>query len=106
MNALDERRRLGWRLLIAALLCCLGLAGPHAAHAIRPDYLQIDQTGLGRYSVLWRTPLLSGMRLPVALRFSEDVRNVIEPAERRLPDSVVERRVIEPAGDLAGKRIE
>jgi hydrogenase/urease accessory protein HupE len=82
------------------------LATAAAAHEVRPAYLQIDQTGPGRYAVLWRTPLLSGMRLPVALRFPEEVRNVTEPSARELPDSIVERRVIEAPDGLAGKRIE
>ena len=55
----------------------------------------------------WRTPLLSGMRLPVALRFSDEVKNVTEPTERELPDSIVERRVVETTnGNLAGDRVE
>jgi hydrogenase/urease accessory protein HupE len=97
---------LGWRVLLAAFAWSLGLATMAAAHEIRPAYLQIDQIGQSRFSVLWRTPLLSGMALPVALRFPGDVRNVIEPAQRQLPDSLVERRVVEAADGLAGKRIE
>jgi hydrogenase/urease accessory protein HupE len=51
--------------------------------------------------------MLSGMRLPVALRFPDSVRNVIAPAERDLPDSIVETRVIETTdGSIAGKRVE
>jgi hydrogenase/urease accessory protein HupE len=92
--------------MVAAVGCMLVLATAAAAHEIRPAYLQIDQTGPTGYTVLWRTPLLSGMRLPVALRFPDSVRNVTEPAERELPDSLVERRVIETADGLAGKRIE
>ena len=37
------------------------------AHESRPAYLQITETAPGRYDVLWRTPLLAGMRLPVRL---------------------------------------
>ena len=76
------------------------------AHEIRPAYLQIDEIGASRYEILWRTPLLAGMRLPVALRFPSDVRNVTEPSESELPDSLVERQIIEAPGGLAGRRIE
>ena len=34
--------------------------------------------------MLWRTPVLSGMRLPVVLKFPADVRHVTEPALREL----------------------
>ena len=77
------------------------------AHESRPAYLEIMETAPGRYDVLWRTPLLAGMRLPVVLKFPDVVRNVTEPALRELSDSLVERRLIEAGGGgLAGKRIE
>jgi hydrogenase/urease accessory protein HupE len=93
------------RLFLALAAACFSLIPMASAHEIRPAYLQIDQTGPNRYNVMWRTPLLSGMRLPVALRFSDDVQNITEPAERELPDSIVERRVIE-TNNLSGKRVE
>ncbi|WP_331372386.1 HupE/UreJ family protein [Sinorhizobium chiapasense] len=95
------------RCWICAVVTIFALVIPAAAHEIRPAYLQIDQTGPTRYSVMWRTPLLSGTRLPVVLQFPEGVRNLMEPAERALPDSLVERRVVETtSGGLSGKRIE
>ncbi|MDI7922216.1 HupE/UreJ family protein [Ferirhizobium litorale] len=94
-------------VLLGAALALVSLVSHAGAHEIRPAYLQIDQSSPGRYTVTWRTPTLSGMRLPVALRFSEAVRNVTEPAERNLPDSIVETRIIEaPDGGLSGERIE
>ena len=101
--ALKPLGRLGVALLLASLV-----APPGAwAHEARPAYLEIKETAPGRFSVLWRTPVLAGMRLPVALRISEDVRNVTEPTVQQLADSIVERRSIEagPNG-LAAKRIE
>jgi hydrogenase/urease accessory protein HupE len=59
-----------------------------------------------RYEVLWRTPVLSGMRLPVVLKLPESVRDVTSPSTQELSDSLVERRVIEAPGGLAGRRIE
>ena len=77
------------------------------AHESRPAYLEIKERAPGRYDVLWRTPVLSGMRLPVVLKFPDDVRHVTEPALRELPDSLIERRLIDAGGSgLAGKRIE
>jgi hydrogenase/urease accessory protein HupE len=77
------------------------------AHESRPAYLEIKETSPDRYAVLWRTPVLSGMRLPVVLKFPDDVRNITEPALRELPDSLIERRLIDAgASGLAGKRFE
>jgi hydrogenase/urease accessory protein HupE len=95
------------RFVTIVFFAVMVLVSNAAAHEIRPAYLQIDQKSASRYAVSWRTPMLSGMRLPVALRFPDNVRNVTAPAERDLPDSMVETRVVETRnGNLAGKRVE
>jgi hypothetical protein len=96
------------RIVWCALSLCGVLATPAAiAHESRPAYLEITETSAGRYDVLWRTPMLAGQRLAVALQLPEEVRNIVEPAERVLPDSIVERRVIDAGtSGLAGKRID
>jgi len=93
---------------IAAALLALLAASPYAhAHESRPAYLELKETAPGQFSVLWRTPVLAGIRLPVALRFPDDARNLSEPSVQELPDSLLERRSVDagPNG-LAGKRIE
>jgi HupE / UreJ protein len=77
------------------------------AHEARPAYLEVRETGPGRYDLLWRTPVLAGMRLPVVLHVPEGVRNLKEPTVQDLTDSLVERRTLDAGpGGLAGKRIE
>lgn len=87
----------------AALL----LAPSAHAHEVRPAYLELKETAPGRFNVLWRTPVLAGMRLPVALKLPDSVRNAKEPVIQELADSLLERRWIDagPTG-LAGTRIE
>ena len=97
--------------MFAAILIGLwaGIGQPKApavAHDARPAYLEISETAPGRYAVLWRTPLLSGMPLPVRLQLPDGIRNVTEPARRELPDSLVERWLIQADAGLSGKRIE
>jgi hydrogenase/urease accessory protein HupE len=99
-----------WRVLIvlAGLLPGLCVTAPPApAHEIRPAYLQIDEVGPGRYHLLWRTPVLAGMRLPIAVRLPDDVSDVTHPAEQELSDSLIIRQIVDagPAG-LSGRRIE
>jgi HupE / UreJ protein len=90
-----------------AFLWLAGLPSFARAHEARPAYLEVRETAPGRYDLLWRTPVLSGMRLPVVLKVPEGVRTVGEPTIQELTDSLLERRTIDagPAG-LAGKRIE
>ncbi len=93
--------------LLAGLLITILLAPPSRAHETRPAYLEINETSPSQFSVLWRTPVLSGMRLPIVLKFPDDVQNIREPTFQELADSLVERRVIDAgASGLAGKRIE
>jgi hypothetical protein len=93
------------RLCLAGLL--LSLASRAAAHEARPAYLEVKETAPGRYDLLWRTPVLAGMRLPVVLQVPASVRNLKDPSVQELTDSLLERRTIGagPEG-LAGKRIE
>ncbi|MCC7325663.1 MAG: HupE/UreJ family protein [Burkholderiales bacterium] len=90
-------------LIVAAILASLPVSA--WAHESRPAYLEINETAPGRYDVLWRTPVLSGMRLPVVIEFADGTRNLTAPVTRELSDSLVERRIIEVPGGLAGKRI-
>ena len=64
---------------IAGLVAWVVIAAMPAAHAheSRPAYLEINETSPGRYDVLWRTPVLSGMRLPVMLAMPGDAQNVV-----------------------------
>jgi hydrogenase/urease accessory protein HupE len=92
---------------IAALLLALCALSAARAHEIRPAYLDLKETAPGRYDVLWRTPVLSGMRLPLVLQMPDGVRNVREPQFDDLTDSRVERRWIDAgANGLEGKRID
>lgn len=94
------------RLFALLLLAMLAPAPAAVAHEARPAYFEISETAPGRYAILWRTPVLFGMRLPVALELPEGVRTLGEPALRELSDSLVERRmVVAPGGTLAGARI-
>ena len=101
-------KALAARCVRALLLAALGLVPLAAvAHEARPAYLEIKETAPGQFSVLWRTPVLAGLRLPLVLQMPEGVRNVKAPMVDELADSLVERRWVDagPNG-LAGKRIE
>ncbi|MEO8740874.1 MAG: HupE/UreJ family protein [Casimicrobiaceae bacterium] len=77
------------------------------AHESRPAYLELKEVAPGRFNVLWRTPVLSGMRLPVALKLPEAFVSKGEPVVQQLNDSLIERRVVESAAsEVEGQRIE
>jgi hypothetical protein len=93
---------------IAGIVLAMLFASSSAeAHEIRPAYLEFKESAPGQFSVVWRTPVMSGMRLPVVLKLPDEVRNLRDPIVQELPDSLVERRWIDGGPDgLARKRIE
>jgi len=96
------------RALLVWIALTVGiLTAPLEAHESRPAYLEITEISSGRHALIWRTPVLAGMPLPVALRLPDTIRTVGEPIIQRLNDSLLERRIIETGADgLAGQRIE
>ena len=91
----------------ASLMIALSALAAAHAHEIRPAYLNLKETAPGQYDVMWRTPVLSGIPLPLVLQMPEGVRNLRAPQTDELTDSRVERRSIDagPAG-LEGRRID
>ncbi|AML53402.1 HupE/UreJ family protein [Falsihalocynthiibacter arcticus] len=89
-------------LFLAVILSWTGTA---RAHDVRPAYLQIEPLGPDLYTLLWRTPVLSGVPLPVVLDLPENAIALSEPTQQHMPGTTVERRAIEVPGGLAGKRI-
>jgi hydrogenase/urease accessory protein HupE len=105
MTRMVANRASRWSL--AVVLGTLILAPVARAHEVRPAYLEVTETAPGRYTILWRTPVFSGMRLPVALRLPDGVRDVRDPIVQDLTDSLLERRTIDAGGDgLVGRRID
>ena len=105
---LVKRRQHGFGCWLAGLLFALPLVPLAAsAHEARPAYLAVNETAPGQFSVLWRTPVLAGMRLPIVLKLPDRVKNLKDPIVSELSDSLVERRWVDagPNG-LAGERIE
>jgi hydrogenase/urease accessory protein HupE len=101
---------MGWRsgghVVIGLLLTLLFTIPTAHAHETRPAYLELKETSTNQFSVAWRTPVLAGMRLPVALKLPDSVRNLHEPQVLELTDSQLERRWIDAGPDgLAGQRI-
>lgn len=77
------------------------------AHESRPAYFEARETAPGHYSVLWRTPVLSGNPLLVTLKLPEGVEDTEAKIIQELADSRVERRWINAGpGGLTGKQIE
>jgi hydrogenase/urease accessory protein HupE len=94
------------RNCIAIVALLLGVVHVADAHEVRPAYLELRETGLGIYDVLWKVPALGDeLRLSLAVRFPADTQNVTEPRGLFRNGAYVERWRIERTGGLAGQRI-
>jgi hydrogenase/urease accessory protein HupE len=93
--------------LLGQLLVLLLVPLAASAHESRPAYLAVKETAPGQFSVVWRTPVLAGMRLPIVLRLPERIKNLKDPVVSELADSLLERRWVDAGPNvLAGERIE
>ena len=92
------------RWLSLACMCLLPALG--SAHESRPGYLEINETTLGRYDVLWKIPRRGDLVLSLYAVLPPECRDVIPRAQYALPGGMVERRSIE-CGDqgLTGREI-
>jgi len=98
------RRCFQFAAAIALMLACCLTASQ--AHDARPAYLSLKETASGRYTVVWRTPMVAGLRLPLVLKMPDETTDLREPTVLEASDSLVERRWIAVgAGGLSGKRI-
>ncbi|MHA7777219.1 HupE/UreJ family protein [Roseibium sp. M-1] len=75
------------------------------AHDVRPAYLQIEPLAADRYTLIWRTPVLSGAPLPVALDLPPQAIALSEARRQNMPGTTVERLAVEIPGGIDGERI-
>ncbi len=94
------------RELAFALLALACLATPAWAHEVRPAYLELKQTGVETYDVLWKVPAAGdGMRLGLYVRFPDETVETSEHRGRFVGGAFVGRWRIRPPGSLADQTI-
>ena len=95
-----------WLVACFSLMAALAGIGIAAAHEIGPPTCRSTRSAPSATTCCGgrRCSRASGCRWRSV--FPDSVTNVAEPAERVISDSVIERRVIDAPGGLAGKRIE
>ena len=91
------------RVIAALLLACVAFAAQ--ADVFRPAYLELRETGDGRYDVMWKVPAQGDARLAVEVVFPSGTTNVAPPRGLMSAGAYVEQWQISRLGGLAGQTI-
>jgi hydrogenase/urease accessory protein HupE len=90
-------------LFVLVILLCPPVA---AAHEVRPAYLQIRQTGLDTYDILWKVPGRGdNLRLGLYVELPTDCVRLGEPRASFANYAFTERWAVKRAGGLTGATI-
>ncbi|MBW1786042.1 MAG: HupE/UreJ family protein [Deltaproteobacteria bacterium] len=84
--------RLAWFLV--SMLLIAGIV-PALAHESQPGTLEIKQLAADRYDVIWKAPIYYGKPHPARLQMPENWKDLVQPTERRMSDSIIFHRVVE-----------
>ena len=95
------------KMLLRALftLLLLGGAGFAQADVFRPAYLELRESGAGRYEVLWKLPVQGDTRLAVRVRFPDGTTE-LTPRQSVFTGNVhVQRWQVSRPGGFAGQTL-
>lgn len=89
-------------ILRLAVLLIVTCSFPAMAHESQPGTLEINQLTEDRYDVIWRAPIYYGKPHPAKMQLPENWKDIVQPTERRMVDSIVFHRVV----DVGTKSVE
>ena len=77
------------------------------AHQLQPAYLEISEQGTGKYSLLWKRPMVGGAPMQIAPQLPAACINLTPPAEQHSASGSIERWAVDcgPPG-LVGQKIK
>ena len=84
--------RLAWFLV--SMLFIAGIV-PAFAHESQPGLLEIKQLAENRYDVIWKAPIYYGEPHPARLQMPDNWKNIVQPTERRMSDSIIFHWIVE-----------
>jgi len=92
------------RALLLVAVACLPMIAD--AHEMRPGYLEIRETAVDTYDVLWKVPARGDdMRMGLYLRFDDDVSSITETVAAFVGNTHIQRMKIKRDGGLTGSTV-
>lgn len=92
-------------VLVMLTLFFLAATATIEAHEVRPAYLELRQTGLETYEVLWKVPAKGDLRLPLEVRFPADCESITPCSEHKVGNAILQRWTQSFPGGLTGRTI-
>ena len=89
--------------LLLALFTCL--AGPVAAHEVRPAYLELSELPAGELDVLWKTPMRGELRLALAPVLSGAAEELTPMTTRHTGNAAVQTWRLRLSEPLRGRSL-
>ena len=94
---------MGTRRFVIALLAVVGVSNLAVAHEVRPACLELKQTDIDTFDVLWKVPAMGDdLRLGLYVNYPEDCELLTEPTGMFVGDAYVERLSIRGPDALVG----
>jgi hydrogenase/urease accessory protein HupE len=94
------------RRVIAAVACLAAIAAaPAAAHEVRPAYLELRESAAGELDLLWKTPMVGDLRLPVWPQLSGASEEIAPVATRKAGGAALQTWRLRLDGPLRGRTL-
>ena len=90
---------------VAWLFVALLGAGAAAAHEVRPGYLEIRQTEVEVYDVLWKVPARGDLRFGIYARLPESCESLRPTSTHSIGGAVTDRWTVRCPGGLTGETV-
>jgi hydrogenase/urease accessory protein HupE len=93
-------------IVVLTLLFVTAFAVSVEAHRLQPAYLEINEQSAGKFSILWKRPLVGGRPMNIYPQLPTSCTNLTEAIVQLLPTGAVERWMVASGeGGLAGEQI-
>jgi hypothetical protein len=93
-------------VLLLSVFLAASLAADAEAHRLQPAYLEIQEQPGGKFSVLWKRPLVGGIPMNIHPQLPSNCSNRTEPAVHPLQSATLERWIVDcGSGGMTDKTI-
>ena len=87
-----------FKIILLALLLA-SCTSSVEAHRLQPAYLEISEQEAGKFSILWKRPIVGNRPMNIYPQLPSSCRNLTDPVVQILPSGAVERWIVDCGSD-------